>query len=652
MLIGFNTSNAQTCFENLGEVSGVDMALYTPELNTAACELIETLPTNYQSQFKVFDFGFYALESSMDSDINELWADAITLAQGKSTYYLLIGKVSGESGIYFDYLVDLKLPPIFDPDCADIVTRKVAEIQTIMKSQNHPLDFVQNEKAAMESLHNVGNCEICDDGIDNDGDGFVDCDDFDCLYLQISSQLRDRKNGTTTRSSCTPLSTDELDIFENNEEYIVSWGYESSADVMEEIAAVGIGSCLGAALISVAIDYTAYYIEDYLTKPEYPDFWSVAAVDSVFSNHKFSIIGNALVNCVEGAFPITDRIKRYIDYAFAAAGAFIDVFESEWNKYKDGPYSKLEILRDKINWGVVLLKGSIGTFINMALNEKVQQITPHVMHLWNTNMGLLVAKVDKQFKSFWQKFQTTFNLNPPSGALSTIRTLLAKIPSNKWFSFFGDFGNSLTKLKWFVDDTTKKLNAWLKVKPHPNRVNTNVLGRRVEFDDLPPQWRKENPYTNQEMFDNDSGGFVASHTGHNDYQHEYEMAEAIAKSGKGVKLRDESTPDPNFGNKTPDAEIDGVVHDFKTFNSPNNVNGKVYNHVISAGSRSNAPGVTFNLQGNSATLASVNQGLDDVRLYIQNNGVPSGMAEHIGLVYADGTTKFLTKFEVINGAYF
>ena len=28
----------------------------------------------------------------------------------------------------------------------------------------------------------VGDDEVCDDGIDNDGDGYTDCDDWDCAY--------------------------------------------------------------------------------------------------------------------------------------------------------------------------------------------------------------------------------------------------------------------------------------------------------------------------------------------------------------------------------------------------------------------------------------------------------------------------------------
>lgn len=196
------------------------------------------------------------------------------------------------------------------------------------------------------------------------------------------------------------------------------------------------------------------------------------------------------------------------------------------------------------------------------------------------------------------------------------------------------------------------VRVWEKIYPHVNRTSIPILTRRIEFDELPSQWRKENPYNNQDMFDPNSGEYTALHTGHNDYPHEYDMADAIAKDGKAVKLCDESTPDPAFGNRTPDADIDGVVYDFKNFDSPNNVNGKVYNHIISGGSRSNAPGVTFNLQGNSASLADVNQGLDDVRLLISNNGVPSGMADQVGLVYSDGSVAFLTKDEIINGATF
>ena len=135
------------------------------------------------------------------------------------------------------------------------------------------------------------------------------------------------------------------------------------------------------------------------------------------------------------------------------------------------------------------------------------------------------------------------------------------------------------RLLSFVDE-------WKKLGDHLNRNNISILKRRSEFDGLSSQWRKENPYNSRDMFDPNSGGYVASHNGHNDFAHEYDMAEAIAMDGKAVKLRDESTPDPDFGNKTPDADIDGVVHDFKNFDSPNNVNGKVYNHVISGGSRS------------------------------------------------------------------
>lgn len=113
------------------------------------------------------------------------------------------------------------------------------------------------------------------------------------------------------------------------------------------------------------------------------------------------------------------------------------------------------------------------------------------------------------------------------------------------------------------------------------------------------------------------------------------------------------TTDSAFGNKTPDAEIDGLVHDFKYFDVPNNVDQKVYNHIISPLSRSNAPGVTFNIKGNGAQLSDVNKGLQDVRNLIDNTGdIPAGMAEKIGLIRQNGTVSFLTKDQIINGASF
>jgi len=230
--------------------------------------------------------------------------------------------------------------------------------------------------------------------------------------------------------------------------------------------------------------------------------------------------------------------------------------------------------------------------------------------------------------------------------------ILDLVPTDRADKFLKDLQNEGDDfLQKFVDDPDL-MEAWDKIYPHENKIKLSVLQRRKEFDNFLPEWRKTNPYTGEEMFDSNSGGYIVSHNGHNDYVHEYDMAKAFSSDGNVVKLRDESVPDPNFGNKTPDAEISGIVHDFKTFDSPNNVNGKVYNHIIASGSRSNAPGVSFNLQGNNASLIDVNQGLDDVRLLIDNTGVPSGMAEQVGLVYSDGSVKFLSKNDIINGAYF
>jgi hypothetical protein len=167
----------------------------------------------------------------------------------------------------------------------------------------------------------------------------------------------------------------------------------------------------------------------------------------------------------------------------------------------------------------------------------------------------------------------------------------------------------------------------------------------MEFDNFGIEWEKR-------LFNKENGGYSVAHSGHNIVPNDFSMADDIANSGKKVKLRNEKVGDPNFGGKTPDAEIDDFVYDFKNFDSPNDVNGKVYIRIKEAGERSNAPGVVFNLKGNSASLSDVNIGLKGIIDFIQTEGIPPTMAEKVGLIYSDGSVKFLTKNEIINGAIF
>ncbi len=467
MVATFINSHAQNCFENLGEVSGINISQYAGELNTAACQLVETLPVEFQPQFKVFDFGFYSLEGSMDSDINELWSEVIVKAQSKSPYYLLIGKISGASGIYSDFLVDLKLPPIFDPECADIVTRKVAEIRNILTSESTPQDFVQKEKDAMLTLHNVGTCEICDDGIDNDGDDLIDCDDFDCLYLQISSQLKDEKTGSTSRNTCTPLTPEQLDIFMEHEDYIVSWGYESSPEVLLEIEAISFAKCFVGAMISAFADYTLYWVELNLTNDKYYEYFSTTTAKNIFAAHGYSIAFNAGSSCVESCIPfVGNRIKKLIkDLGHGFATGFIEAAEAEYTIHANNWCTFEEIIVDEMDWAKIFRKAGTTAVISVITGELGSQLSPVITNAFNTNKGKVIDRIKSGIgHDVWLAIKNWLNLGGTNILESVLSQLKIHFTNNgnlsKWDDFIGDFGNVLSDLQWFITNTSNKVKAW------------------------------------------------------------------------------------------------------------------------------------------------------------------------------------------------
>jgi len=460
-----STLNGQ-CYENLGEMSGIDVSSYQSDIEAAACSLRDALPQEYRNDFKVFDFGYYTLNESM-GEVDAIWDAKILESQSKASYYVLFGKLSNSSGIYNSYRVSVSMPPILDEGCADNLSRKIAEIESILSSGTSPYSYVNKAVESLEVLETFGTCEICDnydeDGnpIDDDGDGFANCDDFDCLYLQLSSNLKGGLSDLKKSSmGCVVLTQEELDIFSANEDYIVGFGYESSAEVLEEIEAIGLGTCLLAASVSVVIDYGAFYIEDHLTTDNFPLLFSSASVSQVFSNHGFSITGNALFSCGAGLIPISPKMKRYLNYATSFGTAFIDAFEREYKKHDDGITPAETIITEKMDWSKVLVHTGAGGLLNVVLNEAVQRLTPHVSNLWNSNKGKLIDKFDRDFRPFWNKIKEAFNLNPPNGLAAAVRFLRTKVSADKWDDFLDDFGNSVDDLNWFKAQPSSRIKAY------------------------------------------------------------------------------------------------------------------------------------------------------------------------------------------------
>lgn len=105
-----NFTIGQNCYVQLADMSGFDTAPYQSQLEDAACELIQEFPSDVQNQFKVFDFGFYSLNESMQGGFQAVWDKVIQDAASQSPYYLLFGKQSDRTGVYTKFWLDLKLP--------------------------------------------------------------------------------------------------------------------------------------------------------------------------------------------------------------------------------------------------------------------------------------------------------------------------------------------------------------------------------------------------------------------------------------------------------------------------------------------------------------------------------------------------------------
>lgn len=221
LLILFTGVNllGQNCFIQLFDATGIDMASDVQDLDDQSCILKNTFPSEFQSQFKVFDLGYYSLNEYMDGSFESIWNEGIADAAQQSTYYIIFGRQlqdgNGENKIWFS----MNLPNTGGLSCIqpDQITFLENLISTMLNETTNPLAFANAELDAVLELTDwitiFKNCcetsceEICDNGIDDDFDGLVDCDDIDCLYEQIG--LKDDPATKKSVTSCYILNAAE-----------------------------------------------------------------------------------------------------------------------------------------------------------------------------------------------------------------------------------------------------------------------------------------------------------------------------------------------------------------------------------------------------------------------------------------------------------
>lgn len=141
------------CYENITELSGLDITGFQSELETAACNLINYLPEEYHSHFKVYDMGYYLHKPHMQGSQAVIDALVSDISSG-TPYYLLFAKKSGSSGLYSKIHVVLNLPNGGDMICAKGAKLDGLnnELQRIMDSMDSPYEFANKEIEVMERL--------------------------------------------------------------------------------------------------------------------------------------------------------------------------------------------------------------------------------------------------------------------------------------------------------------------------------------------------------------------------------------------------------------------------------------------------------------------------------------------------------------------
>jgi len=156
---------SQTCYNVIANLTGLDNSSYLSQLETASCELRNVFPPEFQSDFKVFDFGFYSLSENMQGGFQAVWDNnVIPTANQQAKYYILFGRQlpdsKGQSKIWFK----LKLPRTGNFECFEesYFTKVEYKITKLLNENN--INFFNSEIIVLTALKSIVTniIECCD----------------------------------------------------------------------------------------------------------------------------------------------------------------------------------------------------------------------------------------------------------------------------------------------------------------------------------------------------------------------------------------------------------------------------------------------------------------------------------------------------------
>jgi Contact-dependent growth inhibition CdiA C-terminal domain len=145
-------------------------------------------------------------------------------------------------------------------------------------------------------------------------------------------------------------------------------------------------------------------------------------------------------------------------------------------------------------------------------------------------------------------------------------------------------------------------------------------------------------------FDENTGGFVVIHQNHQTTESERFIARILAQNGKQVKLLNEQA---ETGVKIPDAEVNGVIYEFKELTEESQILGNRIQEGIGQARKQGATAVVYYINRSTFEIWQINRGIRQAFFWDRQEKI-----QEISLLFRDGKLETITREEWENGKYF
>lgn len=230
-----NAVLAQECYEVIYDYTGLSYEVPLQDLTAVSCEISDLINSKRDQDVSVpvLDLGYYFISSYSEGSNVEQWNKSVSRVKEDYEFYILFGRLSNDLGSNFEVFVDINIPEI------GLGSERIAAIESIAKAYLEdevvfPSTYYYNQKNILSLMKLFFNLEICDNEIDDDGDGFVDCEDLDCTI--IPEAIQEFKNSLNKSAGCTLVSPAELECLNKRKLY---FQYNQVNDLATALAICG-----------------------------------------------------------------------------------------------------------------------------------------------------------------------------------------------------------------------------------------------------------------------------------------------------------------------------------------------------------------------------------------------------------------------------